>query len=158
MSRKTSAYTRKRLCQPRQVDALAGLRALGHSRTYEPGEMVQEHVKTRAAFERLRTGHGDESDFDRCSMILNVGLIRAESIDERLVTIIHTGQMAFARMKDRFQRGLGFGFDAEGLRDVPIAIDAYEDIMNASSPMLMKMAIRAAYARITNGDLIEIPA
>ncbi len=156
MSRKTSAYARKRLCQPRQVDALAGLRALDHSRTYEPGEMVAEHVKTRAAFERLRTGHGDESDFDRCSMVLNVGLIRAESIDESLVTIIHVGQVAFARMKNRFLRGLGFGFDSEGLRDVPVAIDAYEEIMNCSSPMQMKLAIREAYARITSGQLLEM--
>lgn len=140
-----------------RVDALAGLRVLDHVRTYEPGEMTAEHVKTRAAYELLRTGHGDEESFDRVSMILNVGLIRAEAIDASLVQTIQAGQMAFVRMKDRFLRGLGFGFDADGLRDVPESLDAYEAMMDASSPLQMKLAIRAAYARIMHGDLLEIP-
>lgn len=158
MSRKTTAYARKCKRQPYQPDALAGLRALDHSRTYEPGEMTAEHVKTRAAFERLRTGHGDEGDFDRVSMILNVGLIRAESIDVKLVRAIQAGQMSFVRMKDRFLRGLGFGFDADGLRDAPEALEVYEAIMDSSSPLQMKLAIREAYVRIIGGELLGMTA
>lgn len=137
-------------------DKLAGLRLLDHSRPYEPGEMAGEHIKTREAFERLRTGCGNEEDFDRCSMILNIGLLRAEEIDASLVQAIQAGQMAFVRMKDRYLRGLGFGFDADGLRDAPAALDAYEAITDASSPQQMKIAIRGAYARITSGQLLEI--
>lgn len=140
----------------RRVDDLAGLRLLDHSRPYAPDEMIHEHILTRAAFERLRTGCGDESDFDRVSMILNIGLIRAEEIDLQLVQAIQSGQSAFVRMKDRYLRGLGFGFDADGLRDVPEALDVYESVMDSSSPQQMKLAIRAAYARISKGFLLEI--
>lgn len=60
------------------------------------------------------------------------------------------------RCKDRYLRGLPFGFDALGLQQVPDALDAYEAIVDASSPQQLKLAIREAYRRITNGDLLEI--
>ena len=157
MTKKTSTYARKRAhCKPHNPDAPMNL--LMRARPYEDGEMLGEHVITRTALERLRTGQGTEQDFDRVSMILNVGLIRAEAIDPELVATITAGQMALVRMKDRYLRGLGFGFDAAGLRETPTALDAYEAIMDASSPLQMIHAMRAAYARISNGDLLEIPA
>ena len=89
-------------------------------------------------------------------MVLNVGLIRAEQISPLLVKVIKSGQQAFVRMKDRYLRGLGFGFDADGLRAAPWALDVYENITDASSPQQMKLAIRAAYRRISNGDTLEM--
>ena len=77
-------------------------------------------------------------------MILNVGLLRSEQIDPLLV--------------ETMQRGLRFGCDAQGLQDIPEAIDAYETVMDASSPLQMKLAIQGAYARISGGQLLEIAA
>lgn len=134
----------------------AGMRVLDHCRPYEPDEMIGEHWPTRAALERLRTGCGDEADFDRVSMILNIGLIRAEAIDQLMVETIQRGQHAFVRMKDRYLRGLALGFDAQGLQDVPLALDAYEDMTDKSSPKQMVLAIKETYARISNGDLLEV--
>lgn len=37
-------------------------------------------------------------------------------------------------------------------------IDAYETVMDASSPLQMKLAIQGAYARISGGQLLEIAA
>ncbi len=133
----------------------AGIRVLDHCRPYEPDEMISEHVLTRAAFERLRSGCGNEDDFDRVSMILNIGLLRAEAIDQLVVETVARGQAAFVRMKDRYLRGLALGFDAQGLQDVPDALDACEAITDASSPKQMTLAIKEAYARIMNGDLLE---
>ena len=140
----------------RHVDPTAGLRVLHNARPYEQGEMVDEHVKTRAAFERLRDGQGGEEDFDRVSMMLNIGQVRAEDIGngELLVQTMQKAQEAMVRMKGRYLRGLRFGFDAEGLASVPAALDAYETIMDASSPLQMKQAICEAYTRITNGDIL----
>jgi hypothetical protein len=128
--------------------ATAWARTIEQVRPYEPGEMVKEFVLIRAAFERLRTGHGTEPDFDLASMALNMALVRAEAIDPALVLIIVQGQQAFARMKARWLRGLPFGFDAQGLQDVPTAIDAFEAIVNASSPAQMAHSIRETYRRI----------
>lgn len=156
--RRASQHKRGTIRKLHHVDPVAGLRLLDHSRPYEPGEMVSEHVLTRAAYERLRTGCGDEADFDRVSMMLNIGLVRAEDIDALLVETIMRGQMAFVRCKDRFLRGLSFGFDAQGLQDVPEALDVYEIIVDSSSPQQLKLAIREAYRRIMGGELLEVAA
>ncbi len=142
--------------QKRQV-LNAGLLLLDRARPYDPGEMVAEHILTRESFSRLRDGQGGEDDFDRVSMMMNIGLIRAEQIDAELVAMMKSGQAAFVRMRDRYQRGLSFGFDADGLQSAPAALDAYEVIVDASSPLQMLQSIREAYRRISNGDLLEYP-
>lgn len=135
----------------------AGLLLLDRARPYDPGEMIAEHILTRLSFDNLRDGKGTADDFDRVSMMMNIGLIRAEQIDVKLVDIMKSGQAAFVRMRDRYQRGLSFGFDAEGLQSAPAALDAYEVIVDASSPLQMLQAIREAYKRISNGHLLEMP-
>ena len=50
------------------------------------------------------------------------------------------------------------GFEAQGLQDVPHALEAYIAIVDASSPMQLKLAIKEAYRRITNGELLEVAA
>ena len=153
--KKTSTYARKRkLAKP--SDGLEPMRLLNIARPYSPGEMLQEHVITKAAYIRLRDGSGTEEDFDRVSMILNVGLLRAEQIDQLLVETMIRGQQAMARMRDRYTRGMKFGCDSQGLQDIPEALDAYEIIMDASSPLQMMQAIQGAYKRISNGEILEI--
>jgi hypothetical protein len=156
--KKTSSYARKCLRKPLRIVRDAGMQLLNRARPYEPGEMVAEHILTREAFNRLGSGSGNEDDFDRVSMMMNVGMIRAESIDPSLVQTMRLGQDAFVRMKDRYLRGLSFGFDADGLRDAPAALNAYEDILDASSPLQMIMSIRQAWARIAGGELLGAAA
>jgi hypothetical protein len=48
------------------------------------------------------------------------------------------------------------GFDAQGLQDVPNALEAYIAIVDASSPMQLKLAIKEAYRRIMGGELLEV--
>lgn len=153
--KKTSTYARKRRLAS-QSDGLEPMRLLGMARPYETGAMLQEHVITKAAYIRLRDGGGTEEDFDRLSMVLNAGLLRAEQIDQLLVLTIQKGQQALLRMKDRYLRGLAFGCDAQGLQDLPEALDANEAMMDASSPLQMKLAIQGAYARISNGNHLEL--
>ena len=154
--RRAAQHKRGTIRNMYHIDPVAGLRLLDHARPYEPGEMIAEHNLTRAAFERLRTGCGDEADFDRVSMVFNIALMRAEDIDPLLVETMTRGQMAFVRMKDRYLRGLPFGFDAQGLQDVPDALDAYQVMVDASSPLQMRLAINEAYRRIMDGDLLEV--
>jgi hypothetical protein len=154
--RRASQHKRGTIRNLYHIDPVAGLRLLDHARPYEPGEMIAEHYLTRAAFERLRTGCGGEADFDRVSMVFTIALMRAEDIDPLLVETMTRGQMAFVRMKDRYLRGLPFGFDAQGLQDVPDALDAYQVMVDASSPLQMRLAINEAYRRIMDGDLLEV--
>jgi len=91
-------------------------------------------------------------------MFFNVNMIRAESISPELVAIVREGQAAFVRMKERYERGLGLGFDGPGLLAIGEAMTACEAITDASSPAQMKAAIREAYRRITDGQLLEVAA
>lgn len=133
-------------------------RTLESCRPFEPGEMLDEHLKNRTAYDNLRHGEGTQADFDRLAMMLNVGLVRAESIDALLVQTMQRAQDAMCRMKDRVLRGLPFGFDASGLCTVPVALDAFEAILDASSPKQMALAVQVVWQRIQEQHIYEAAA
>lgn len=139
-----------------QKDPSAAMRLLGMAKPYEPGRLDTEHIECRVSFERLRDGSGTEYDFDRVAAVLNAALIRAEQIDQLLVATVQLGQDAMVRAKDRYLRGLRFGFDAPGLRDVPSALDAWEAMADASSPLQMRHAIKESYKRIAGGHVLSV--
>jgi len=139
-----------------QKDPTAAFKLLGMAKPHEPGKLVREHIECRVSFERLRDGGADENDFDLVAHVLNSALVRAEQIDELLVETIKLGQDAMVRMKDRYLRGLRFGFDAAGLRDVPAALDAWEAMADASSPLQLKHSIQEAYKRMTGGQVLTL--
>ena len=139
-----------------QKDPTAAFRLLGMAKPHEPGRLVTEHIECRVSFERLRDGGASEQDFDLVGHVLNSALVRAEQIDELLVETIQRGQEAMVRMKDRYLRGLRFGFDAAGLRDVPAALDAWEAMADASSPLQLQHAIKEAYRRMTGGAILTL--
>jgi hypothetical protein len=89
-------------------------------------------------------------------MVLNVGLVRAESIDQLLVETIERGQSAMIRMQERFKRGLSLGWDAEGLQVMPDALDVCEEISDKSSAMQLTDAIHEAFRRITDGEILGV--
>lgn len=156
--RKTSTYARKRAAGLIfKANPFAAPTLLDQARPFD-GEADVQHLidDHQAAYQRLATGKGTEQDFDNVSMKLNVGLVRAEEIDPLLVATMKLGQGAMVRMQSRVMRGLSFGFDADGLRDVPYALEAYEAILSKSSPLQMKHAIQEAWSRVTGGDVLEI--
>ena len=138
----------------RRVDPLASMRLITMVQPFGEGELVPQHNLTRAAFERLRTGGGDRADFDRVGMTLNIGLVISERIDQSLVNTMILAQAAMVRMLDRYHRGMAFGFDAAGLVDLPVALDAYEDIADAQSAMQITQAVHEAYGRCTGGQVL----
>jgi len=141
---------------PYQPDYSAQFRVLQMCRPYDPEDVQSEIVETRTAYERLRTGHGTERDFDLVSMMLNAILIRAEQIDPLLVETVSRGQMAMVRMQDRYKRGLALGVDGQGVSEIPDALDVYEAVTLASSPAQMVFAIKEAYRRVSNGDVLGV--
>jgi hypothetical protein len=140
----------------RKCDPLAALRLISNVRPFEANELVEQHNVTRVALELLRSGYGTEADFDRVGMTLNIGLVRAESIDDALVDLMQRGQAAMVRMQARYKRGMNLAFDAPGLTDVLAAVDAYESISDASSAAQITQAVRTAYHRATSGNVLDI--
>lgn len=125
-----------------RADPWAGLRLLNNARPYDPGDTTARHLQTRAAFERLKAGDAESDDFDRLAMSLNVGKVRAMEIDPALADEIEAAQTAMTEVRARFERIGKWGFSAPQLAAVTHALQAYEAIHDASSPMQMERARR----------------
>lgn len=146
----TSGYTSRelrrlakradRMAPLRTFDKLAPLTKLVNAMPHEPGEKAEEHIKVRAAFERLRDGSADTDDFNHVAMAINMAKVRALEIDATLADMLERGQDAMTRCDERHRRLGRFGFDGPGLCQVLDALDATESIVDSSSPLQMRRA------------------
>lgn len=135
--RKTSAYARRRWAP----DPLASLRLLDRARPFDAGDTTEQHIKTRACFERLADGTADNDDFDRVAMAINLAKVRALEIDRGLADLLEAGQLAMTAVRKRHDRwGKWDVLPAERTAIVD-ALDAHEAITDASSPLQMYEAL-----------------
>lgn len=126
---------------PRSFNKSAPIEVLLNSEPHYPGEKAGDHIKTRAAFERLCQGSADEDDFDHVAMTINIVKVRAMEIDTALADQIERAQDAMQRCKLRYLEHRRFGFDGPGMQQVLEAIEAAEAIIDASSPQQMRTAL-----------------
>ncbi len=125
-----------------------GFRLLDSARPFDEGDTTDQHLKTRAAFERLTTGAADVGDFDRVAMAINLAKVRALDIDAGLADMLERAQNAMTAMRARHGRTGRLGFDGPGLVAVTEAMDAHEAITDASSPLQMRLAIQKVHRSI----------
>ena len=124
----------------RPVDPLVGLRILDNARPFDEGDNLEQHIKTRAAFARLRDGSADNNDFDRVALAINLAKVRALEIDDTLAGMLTDAQNAMTALRKRKVRwGKWDMLDAE-VSLVVEALDASEAIVDASSPLQMHLA------------------
>lgn len=140
----------------RKTPKLGGLYLLDWARPFEGNDTLDLKIKVRDCLQILKDGTSEERHFNCVAMAFNIAMIRAESIDPLLVAAVQRGMDAMVRMQERAQRGLNLRFDSPGLRDTPPAMDAYEAILDASSPLQMALASKEVYKRMTNGDVLNI--
>ena len=135
--RKTSTYARRR----RHADPLAAHRLLDMARPYNPGDTTEQHIKTRAAFERLGNGTADNDDFDRVAMALNLAKVRALEIDRALADLLEAGQDAMTAVRKRHEKWAKWEVLPAERSAIVEALDAHEAITDASSPLQMHEAL-----------------
>ena len=135
--RKTSAYARRRWAP----DPLASLRLLDRARPFDAGDTTEQHIKTRACFERLADGTADNDDFDRVAMALNLAKVRALEIDQALANLLEVGQDAMAAIRRRHDKWAKWEVLPAERTAIVEALDAHEAITDASSPLQMMAAL-----------------
>ena len=135
--RKTSAYARRRWAP----DPLASLRLLDRARPLDEGDTTEQHIKTRACFERLADGTADNDDFDRVAMALNLAKVRALEIDRALADLLEAGQEAMTAVRKRQERWDKWEVLPAERTAIVDALDAHEAITDASSPLQMHEAL-----------------
>lgn len=124
----------------RPVDPLVGLRILDNARPFDEGDNLEQHIKTRAAFARLRDGSADNNDFDRVALAINLAKVRSLEIDDTLAGMLTDAQNAMTALCKRKARwGKWDMLEGEAILVVE-ALDASEAIVDASSPLQMHLA------------------
>lgn len=125
--------------------------ALARHQDMDHGDATRIMNLLRTAFESLKSGHGTDQDFDRLAAALNVGMIRAESIDP--VAAEYMLQAAQGLIEaDRINEEHGhYGFTGPGLAAVGVGLDLYEEILRKSTPRQMGDAAEESARRIRAG-------
>lgn len=135
--RKTSAYARRRWAP----DTLASLRLLDRARPFDAGDTTEQHIKTRACFERLADGTADGDDFDRVAMAINLAKVRALEIDRGLADELEAAQDAMTALRKRQERWGKWDMLETERTEIAHALSAAEAITDASSPLQMYEAL-----------------
>lgn len=135
--RKTNAYASRRW----QADPLASLRLLDRARQFDAGDTTEQHIKTRAAFERLENGTADNDDFDRVAMAINLAKVRALEIDRGLADLLEAGQDTMTAVRKRHDKWAKWDVLPAERSAIVDALDAHEAITDASSPLQMHEAL-----------------
>lgn len=105
-------------------------------------------VLVKTAFERLKSGAGEPSDYERLASAFNVALVRAEAIDPLAEQTMLAGIDAMKRCDGIWQRHGRYGFTGPDLTAVADALELYEGILNLSKPVQMEMAFKEAARRM----------
>ena len=113
----------------------------------------EEHATTvmnrvRTAFEALKNGTTDCAQFDRLAACLNVGMVRAEAIDELCVQTMIVGRDALIRADGIFGRHQRYGFHGPDIEAVTDAVNLYEEILRNSTPHQMEAALNESARRM----------
>lgn len=135
--RKTSTYARRRWAP----DPLASLRLLDRARPFDPGDTTEQHIKTRACFDRLADGTADGDDFDRVAIAINLAKVRALEIDRSLADELETAQDAMTALRNRHTRWGKWDMLETERTEISHALSAAEVIADASSPLQMQIAM-----------------
>ena len=123
------------------ADPLAAMRLLDKARPFDAGDTTEQHIKTRACFERLEDGTADNDDFDRVAMAINLAKVRALEIDRGLADLLEAGQLAMTALRKRHEKWEKWEVLPAERTAIVEALDAHEAITDASSPLQMYEAL-----------------
>jgi hypothetical protein len=105
-------------------------------------------AKLYSAFGDLKAGSTDDDLFDRLAAAINVGIVRAEQIDQACVAPMLDARDALIRCDDIRGRHGRYGFDGPGLLAMAAGLEVYEEMVRNSTPQQMREAMTASLARM----------
>lgn len=129
-------------------------RTLGAVQPFTESELVRLQTPVRLAWQCLRSGAGEDTDFHTLAYAANVALVRSEQIDALAVDVCKRAQAALMAMLERNKRTGKWGVDWQALQDIPTAIDLYEQLLDNSTPLQMQAAMQTTLTRMNAGHLM----
>jgi len=126
------------------------------SQPTQPSVADESLTRLHAAFDDLRAGSTDDELFDRLASAINVGMVRAEQIDELCVPPMLAARDALIRCDAIRGKHGRYGFDGPGLQAMATGLEVYEEILRNSSPQQMTEALHHAMTRMRRQVAEEI--
>lgn len=134
------------------ADPSAIYRVFGRIQPFTPSEQLRLNLPPRVAYESLRTGPGEEGDFHTLAGAVNVTMVMAESIDPLAEQTATLARDALMRVLQRHQATGRWGFNWQDLRDIPPALELYEQLLQLSTPLQMQAAMAETIRRMDSGN------
>lgn len=131
----------------RRMRALSTLAPIVRSSPMEPEDAASASNEVRMAWLRITQGDGTRTDFDRLALSMDMAAILAEPIGADALEAAERAQLALLAMKDRYRRLGRIGPDADALRELPVALDLYDQLLALCSPLQLAAAMNEATAR-----------
>ena len=131
----------------RRVRTLGALAPIVRSSPMEPEDAASASNEVRMAWHRLTQGDGTRADFDRMATAMDMAAILAAPIGADALEAAERAQLALLAMKDRYRRLGRLGPDADALRELPMALDLYDQLLALCSPLQLAAALDEATAR-----------
>lgn len=111
-------------------------------------EQIELALPARVAWEAIKTGKGSGVDLRTLSEALSICVIAAEKIDPFLEETSLAAAMAICSIADRYGRIGRLGVDAVSLRDIPPALEFYDELLKtATSGQLFQWVEKVIQAR-----------
>ena len=117
-------------------------------RTMVPAVADDVMTKLHSAFSDLKAGSTDDDLFDRLATSINVGIVRAEQIDELCVMPMLAMRDALIRCDEIRGKHGRYGFDGPGLQAMATGLEVYEEMVRNSTPQQMREAMTISIARM----------
>lgn len=147
--------TRKHTRRKHVVNPTAWACAIFNSQVTEPAEVSRIMVLLRTAYERLKSKAGTHEDFDRVAAAINVGMIRAEAIDQQLVEMFKAAGEAMLEADRIRERHGSYGFTGPHLLAMNAVMDLYEEVLGKSTPNQMNAAALDGMRRMQRGEVLQ---
>ena len=115
-----------------QRDEFAMAKTIGRMSTAQLSdkEYIELALQTRVSWEAIKTGKASGVDLRNLSDAVSVCLIAAEAIDPFLEETSTAAAKAVCSIADRYGR---IGVDADALRDIPPALEFYDELLKTAS-------------------------
>lgn len=116
-----------------QRDYCAHQRVIGKAQTLTPAEQAECALPVRLAWEALRNGTANGNDYRSLSDAIQICTAASEFIDPFLEETCFAAAAALCGIADRYERIKRLGVDAAALRDIPPALEFYEELLRTAN-------------------------
>ena len=137
-------------------DLSAFMRTLVGVKPLEQDQRTDLGIAYRMAFQSLRTGTGQESDFHTIACTLNIALVLAErGFGVEWVEQVKAAQDGLMRCLGRGQKTGSWGLDGPAMTALTDALALHDEQIVLATQKEIREAIAEVHRRITNGDTLE---